>query len=180
MSWRSASAWTVEPRLPRRLAGDRADRDHPGAFGEAPAERLGQVSDRRGGGEGDVVGFPGRLDRLRRRLLADGLVDGDVVDLGAAVAEAVREDVAGLGRAGEEDATAVDLDLGEGIEQGLGDEPLGDDVGLDPVRRSAPLAVPGPIAATVAPASARASRPAARSASNRRRTPFGLVRQTTE
>ncbi len=44
-------------------------------------------------------------------------------------------------------------------------------------RAASARAVPGPIAATVAPASARASRPAASIASNSSRTPLGLVRQ---
>ena len=58
----------------------------------------------RGGGEGDVVGALGGLDRLVVGLLADGLVEGDDVDLGAALAQGVGEDVAGLGGAGDEDA----------------------------------------------------------------------------
>ena len=154
MSWRSASTSTSRPasRTASLVTGPietmRARRR------EAFAERLGQVADGRGGGEGDVVGGLGGLDRPGARAPRDRLVEGDDVDLGAALAQRVGEDVAGLGGAGDQDPLALDVDLGQRLDQRLGDEALGDDVGAMPRRRER-RAVPGPIAATVAPAQAR-------------------------
>ena len=150
----------------RRRKRKRNDGATRAPAGKLAAERLGQVADGRGGGEGDVVGRRRRLDRLGVGLLADRLVEGDVVDLGAALAQRVGKHVAGLGGAGDEHAASLDLDLGERLDQRLGDGALGDDVGGDRRARRSAAAVPGPIAATVAPASARASRPGAAIASN--------------
>ena len=68
------------------VAGDRADRGDAGVGGEAVAERVGEVADGRGGGEGDVVGGLRRLDGLLVGGLADGFVEGDDEDLCAALA----------------------------------------------------------------------------------------------
>ena len=169
----------LEPRLARGGAGDRADRDDAGAGRELAAERLAQVAHGRGGGEGDVVGAARGLDRLGLGLLADGLIEGDGVDLGAALAQRVGKHVAGGGGADDEDAASLDRGLRQRLDQRLGDRALGHDVGGDAVRGEL-LAVPGPIAATVAPASALASSPAAPSASNSSRAPLAQVTQTSE
>ena len=158
------------------------------AAGKTVAQRFDEVVDGRGGGEGDVVGGLGGLDRLGVGVLAHRLVEGDDVDLGAALAEGVGEDVARLGGAGDEDAAALDLDSGQCLDQCLGDEPLGDDVGGDAVLGEG-SGGPGPIAATVGlscphlllsrPASALASSPASSSASNSSAPRWGSVTQTS-
>ena len=133
MSWRSASTSTSRPasRAASLVTGPiETTRAPRGKRSPSASTRLAHG---RGGGEGDVVGALGRLDRLRVGLLADRLVEGDDVDLGAALAQRVGEHVAGLGGAGDEHAAALDLDLGERLDQRLGDEALGDDVGGDPV-----------------------------------------------
>ena len=99
-----------------------------------------------------------RLELLRVERLGDRLVEGDHVHLGAALAQAVRQDVAGLGGAGDQHPPALERLVGERLEQ----RPRrrsgsGTTSGSMPRSRSA-AAVPGPIAATRTPASARASR----------------------
>ena len=88
--------------------------------------------------------------------LGDRLVERDDVDLRAARAQRVGQHVAALGGAG--DQRALDRHVRERLDEPLGDRALGHDVGLDAARRAARAAVPGPIAATVTPASSRASR----------------------
>ena len=180
MSWRSASTSTSSPasRAASLVTGPIETTRAPA--GKRAAERLGQVADGRGRGEGDVVGALRRLDRLRLGLLADRLIEGDGVDLGAALAQRVGKDVAGLGGAGDEDPAALDLDLGERLDQRLGDEALGHDVGVDAVLGERLARCPGPIAATVAPASARASRPGRRQRLEQQPRAVGLVTQTSE
>ena len=133
MSWRSASTWTSRPasRAVSLVIGP--IETIAGCGGEVVAERFDQVADGRGGGEGDVVGGLGGLDRLGVGILAHRLVEGDDVDLGAALAQGVGEDVARLGGAGDEDAAPLDLDSRQRLDQRLGDEALGDDVGGDAV-----------------------------------------------
>ena len=97
----------LQAGLARGLAGDRADRDHPRRSREAVADRGEQVADRRGRGEGDVVGARGGLDRGRVGILADRLVERDDVDPRAALGERVGQDVAGLGGAGDEHRPVV-------------------------------------------------------------------------
>ena len=95
--------------------------------GAPVADRIEEEPHGRGGRERDVVGG---LDGVKLSLverLGDRLVQRHHVDLGAALASAAGQHVAGLRRPG--DQSPPDGDSGERLDQPLGDEPLGHDVG---------------------------------------------------
>ena len=149
MSWRSASTSTSRPaaRAASLVIGPIETMRAPRR--EAVAERLGQVVHGRGGGEGDVVGALGGLDRLGVGLLAHRLVEGDDVDLGAALAQRVGEDVAGLGGAGDEDAARPrPRRPASASTSASATKRSGTTSASDPVLGQRPRG-PGPIAATV-------------------------------
>ena len=91
-------------------------------------------------------------------------------------AQSVGQQLAPAARARDE--RALHRHAGERLDEALGDEALGHDVGGDAVLDAARRVVPGPIDATRAPASARASRPPARRRANSSPAALGLVTQT--
>ena len=179
MSWRSASTWTSRPAARAASLVIGPIETTRASAREAVAERLGQVADGRGGGEGDVVGALRGLDRLRRRAPR------------APSRRGRRRRPRRRARAARRGGRRAPRRRGRrapGVPSTS--TPASASTSASATKRSGTTsaampcsararAVPGPIAATVAPASARASSPAAASASNSSRTPLGLVRQTS-
>ena len=145
------------------VAGGRADRDEPRA-GERAA-RGGEEAHRGRGREEHVVGGRRRVARVVVERLGDGLVQRDDVDVRAARAQRVGQHVAALGRAG--DQRTLDGDVGERLDQALGDRALGHDVGLDAARAQRPGRA-GPDRRDGAPRRARGRRAGGRAAGRRR------------
>ena len=121
----------LEPVLAQRGGGHRADGDDARVGARRAAGGVEEVGHGRGRGEGDVVGLQRGGAGVGVELLGHGLVEGQHVDAGAALAQRVGEDVAGLGGAG--DQRAGDGDGRQRLDQRLGHRALGHDVGLDAV-----------------------------------------------
>ena len=151
----SASSASSRPsgcgRAPRRRARSPASRSASLVTGpietiRGPGERAAPASRKkrtgRGAGEGDVVGAQrGARSASASSGLGDGLVERDHVDLGAALAQRVGQHVARLGGAGDQ-RRASPATSRERLDQRLGDEPLGHDVGAR--RRASRSARGGP------------------------------------
>ena len=164
MSWRSASTSGVEAVLAQRRAGDRADRDDPRARREPrrAARGLQEEAHRRGGGEGDVVGLA-RLPRAPARDSGSATVSYSASTSTSAprCAQRVGEHVARLAGARDQRARCTGTPR-ERLARATPRRSARGRRRRGSRARPAPRAVPGPIAATVAPASARASSAAAR------------------
>ena len=146
----------VPPRGRPRWSPARSRRSGP-ARGTA-SDRLDEVPHRRGRREGDVVGVPCRLDHGRIDVLGDRLVKRHEVQLGAALPQRFGQDSrASAARASSTGRFATsksrsDSTMASAIERS-------GTISARIPRSASAAAVPGPIAATVALASARASRP---------------------
>ena len=121
----------LEVRLGAVLAQRRARRG-PDRGQPRPAQRAVPAAREEahggGGGEQDVVGRGGGLAGGVVERLGDGLVEREHVDLGAALAQRVGQDVAPLG--GACDQRARHRHLAQRLDEALRDRPLGDDVRL--------------------------------------------------
>ena len=168
----------AQPELARRLARDGADRDEPGGGGQLAA-RVEEEAHGRARGEGHV-GRRARAARGGRRRAARRGSRRARRRRPRRRARAARPAAPSVPRPPAPRAPGAPR---PGSPPSSSTRPSATKrSGTTSARipcRSSSLAVPGPIAATVAPPSARASCPVAASASNSSRTPFGLVRQTS-
>src|ERR671936_53344 len=120
-----------EAGAPYSLTGHRADGDDSRPAREPVPDRPDEAPDGRGRGEGDVVGVRGGLYLRAVGFLGDRLVERDDVELGSPGAHRLGQDVPRLGGAREEDRPLGHVEVGERLDEGLGDGALGDDVSAD-------------------------------------------------
>ena len=120
----------LEAVLAQRVARDRADRDDPRAV--RPARGLDEEAHGRGRRERHVVGAERRGAGVVVERLGDRPVQREDLDLGAALAQRVGQDVARALGAGDE--RAAHGPLGERLDERLGDRARRDDVRLDAAR----------------------------------------------
>ena len=157
MSCRAASTWGSRP-CSRRVAlvtgpmlTNRARSGTRPPGGE-------EERDGRGGGERDVVGRrPAPACSALAERLGHRLIQRHHVDLRPALAQRVGQHVAGLGRAGHQ--RARHRHVGQRLPPGSRPRTARARRRRSRRARAGPARCPGPIAATRAPASARASRP---------------------
>ena len=134
--WGSASRSGARPcaRSSSLVAGP--DRGEPRRRQRLGARGAEQVADGGGRGERDVVGGRDRRHRVGVERLGHRLVEREHVDVRAALAQRLDQDVAALARPRDQDA--LERDAGQRLDEPLGHRALRDGVGGDPCSRERP------------------------------------------